>query len=101
LICQENLIVWATPQISPRKKNTLNLTLETGLPDFSCCNIPKWGKYTKQSGNIPNVRKIWQMAVKIPDGHKIYQHLPLKDPLKLIQICIDFWSENKPSGNPA
>jgi hypothetical protein len=35
-----------------------------GLPDFSWYNIPKLGKYTKLSPNIPNVHKIYQMAVK-------------------------------------
>jgi hypothetical protein len=36
---------------------------------------------------------------KIPNGHKIYQHLPLKGPPKFTQIW-DFLFENKPSGNP-
>jgi hypothetical protein len=28
------------------------------------------------------------MAVKYPNGHKIYEHLPLQDPSKLAQIRI-------------
>jgi hypothetical protein len=36
----------------------------TGLPDFSWYKIPKRGKYTKLPQNIPNVHKIYQMAVK-------------------------------------
>jgi hypothetical protein len=48
------------------------------------------------------------MATKIPNGCKIdqtakkfmYQHLPLQDPTKCIQIGI-FVFENIPSGNPA
>jgi hypothetical protein len=39
------------------------------------------------------------MAINIPNGHKIYQHLPFKGPPKFTQIW-DFWFENKPSGNP-
>jgi hypothetical protein len=37
---------------------------ESGLPDFSRYKIPKWGKYTKVSLNIPNGNKIYQMAAK-------------------------------------
>jgi hypothetical protein len=40
------------------------------------------------------------MAINIPNGHKIYQHLPFKGPPKFTQV-LDFWFENKPSGNPA
>jgi hypothetical protein len=50
--------------------------------------------------------KIYQMATTyikwpkhIPDGHKIYQHLTLQGPPKLIQNW-DFWFENMQSGNP-
>jgi hypothetical protein len=44
---------------------------ESGLPDFSCYNIPKRGKiylngkkYTKTGENMPNNHKIYKMAVK-------------------------------------
>jgi hypothetical protein len=68
-------------------------SLETGLPDFSWCIIPKRGKYipkyhklyqmatkyTKLPQNIPNCNKIYQIATKytklpqnIPNCHKIY-----------------------------
>jgi hypothetical protein len=43
-------------------------------------------QYTKQLRNRPN-------------GYKIYQHLPVKDPQKFTQIGI-FDFENTPSGNP-
>jgi hypothetical protein len=42
---------------------------------FSWYKIPKRKKYTKLPQTIPNV-------------HKIYHHLPLKDPLKFTQIWI-------------
>jgi hypothetical protein len=58
------------------------LQSQSGLPDFSWYNIPKWEKlqqvtfkYTKWPQNIPN-------------GHKIYQHLSLQDPPKFTQIGI-------------
>jgi hypothetical protein len=42
-----------------------------GLPDFSVSNMPKLGKYTKLNikytkwpQNIPNIRKIYQKAIK-------------------------------------
>jgi hypothetical protein len=35
----------------------------------------------------------------IPNGHKIFQHLPSKGPPKFTQIGI-FGFENKPSGDP-
>jgi hypothetical protein len=65
----------------PHNKNTNRP--KQGLPDFSWCNIPKWGKnklHTICPQNIPNGHKIDQMVVKytkwprnIPNGHKIYQ----------------------------
>jgi hypothetical protein len=35
-----------------------------GLPDFSCSNIPKSGKYTKYSGNVPKVKKYGKWPIK-------------------------------------
>jgi hypothetical protein len=50
-------------------------------------------KYTICSvKNIPNGRE----KTKWP---KIYQNLPSQEPPKLTQN-LDFWFENKPSGNP-
>jgi hypothetical protein len=40
-------------------------------------------KYTKWPWNIPNGHEIC-----IPNGHKIYQHLPLQKPPKFTQILI-------------
>jgi hypothetical protein len=45
-------------------------------------------KYTKWPQNIPNGHKIYQIAVKGPNVRKIYQHLPLKVPLKCAHISI-------------
>jgi hypothetical protein len=60
-----------------------------GLPDFSLYNIPKMGK-------------IYQMAIKTPNGRNIFQmsieytfFIPTK-----INPNLDFWFENVPSGNP-
>jgi hypothetical protein len=57
--------------------------------------------------NIPKYYKIFQIVIKytkwpenIPNGHKIYQHLPLQDPSKFTPIGI-FGLKNIPSGNPA
>jgi hypothetical protein len=41
--------------------------MQTGLPDFSCCNIPKREKIYQ------NIQKIYQMVIKIPYGCKRYQ----------------------------
>jgi hypothetical protein len=41
------------------------------------------------------------MTKNIPNGHKIYQHLPSQDPPKYTQIGIYVGLENIPSGNPA
>jgi hypothetical protein len=78
-----------------RKKSLKEIIFENalgpGLPDFSCYNIPKWGKIYQicnQEICIPNVHKIWQMAVNIPSVHKLYQHLLLQDPPKFTQIWI-------------
>jgi hypothetical protein len=38
--------------------------------------------------NIPKRHEIYQTAIKRPDGHIIYQHLPMKDPLNFTQIWI-------------
>jgi hypothetical protein len=57
--------------------------------------------------------KIYQMAIKLPNGHKIYQMFiiyskwPLNIPIFSISRTSknypkwDFWFENIPSGNPA
>jgi hypothetical protein len=71
---------------------------QTGLPDFPWYNIPKRGKYTKLSQNtytkvpknIPNRRKMDQMAISIFHC-KTLQNLPK----------FDIWFKNIPSGNPA
>jgi hypothetical protein len=65
------------------------------------CQIFLCTKY--QNGkNIPNYNELCQMSIspnkRLQNGasvHKIYHLLPLQDPLNL-----EFWFENKPSGNP-
>jgi hypothetical protein len=61
----------------------------TGLPDFLCTkyqngeNVPNDHKiYT------PNGHNIFPMAVKRPNGLKIYRHFPLQGPSKFTQIGI-------------
>jgi hypothetical protein len=66
-----------------------------GLPDFSCHNIPKEEKYTKQPYNILNVHKIDQINVKRPNGHKIY----FISQCKILQNLPN-WTFWLPSGNP-
>jgi hypothetical protein len=43
-------------------------------------------KITKCTKKLPNVQKNYQMYKKLPNGYKIYQHLPLQDPPKVTQI---------------
>jgi hypothetical protein len=68
-----------------------------GLPYFSSHNIPKLGE------NAPSDQKIY-----VPDIHKLrqtalqYQNMPkfsIPSPSNMYQKW-DFWSANKPSGNP-
>jgi hypothetical protein len=74
---------------------------ESGLPDFSWSNIPKRGKiyqitiqFTKWQRNIPNGRKIDQMASKYTN---IFH---CKSPPKYTQIGI-YGFKNMPSSNTA
>jgi hypothetical protein len=62
-------------------------------------------QYTNTWKNIPNYHKIYQMAVNYvkwpengPKVHKIY-YFSTERLLNIFRNC-DFWSENKPSGNP-
>jgi hypothetical protein len=61
---------------------------------------------TKIGENIPNNQQIYQMAINYnkgpknrPNGHKIYQPLPLQAHIKIYPNRY-FWFENIPSGNP-
>jgi hypothetical protein len=45
-------------------------------------------KYTKLPQNIPNGHKIYKMALKETECHKIDQHLPLQDRPIFTQIGI-------------
>jgi hypothetical protein len=72
-----------------RKKRFQSLHTNPGLPDFSLHSIPKRGKIMCQKTiNYTKWQKLYQMAVDRPNGHKIYQHLPLQDPPKFTQIGI-------------
>jgi hypothetical protein len=60
---------------------------ESGLPDFL--------QHTKSGKFIQNNLKMYQMATKYtkgqknrPNGHTIYQHLPLQEPPKFTQFGI-------------
>jgi hypothetical protein len=57
---------------------------ETGLPDFSWSNIPKWEKYTKvyqiEVKNTPNGPKSTQMAITFT---QIFQSKAYKNNPKL------------------
>jgi hypothetical protein len=69
---------------------TASQTGVSGLPDFSWYNIPKRGKIyqstTKYTKWTQNMYTKW--TEHLPNGHKIYQHLPLQDPPKFTQIGI-------------
>jgi hypothetical protein len=69
------------------------------LPDFSRYKIPKREKYTKLPQNIPNVNKIYQKSVKWTKCPKNIPTSSIARPSK-IYPNLDFWFENKPSGNP-
>jgi hypothetical protein len=52
-------------------------------------------QHTKTGKIVPKMGKIYQMAIKyakwpenLPNGNKIYQHLPLQDPPQFTQIGI-------------
>jgi hypothetical protein len=45
-------------------------------------------QHTKTGENIPNEHKIYQKALKIPYGHKIYRRFPFQGPPKCTQIVI-------------
>jgi hypothetical protein len=72
------------------------------LPDFSWYKKPKQvkiytmtTKYTKWPKNISNGRKIDQIVIKYKN-----KRFSIARPSK-IYPNLDFWFENKPSGNPA
>jgi hypothetical protein len=81
--------------------NRWPLLLTTGLPDFSWTMIPKPEK------SIPDEHKMHQMVIKFPkclyvkysNGQKVYQNFHNIRASKIYPNW-NFWSENKPSGNP-
>jgi hypothetical protein len=71
-----------------------------GLPDFSWSKHTKTGKiYKKRPQTIPNGQKLYQIAVNIPNGHKVGTYSNILHS-KVLQN-LDFWLEIKPDGNPA
>jgi hypothetical protein len=76
-----------------------NVASESGLPDFSLYNIPKWGKIYQIATKLSNGHKIYQMAVNIPNDHR--HNIPTFFIPRPSQIYpnFDFWFENIPSGN--
>jgi hypothetical protein len=67
------------------------------LPDFSLYNIPKRCKNIPNDYKITKCPKIYPMVVK-------YSKRPTTFPIPRSSKTYpngDFWSENKPSGNPA
>jgi hypothetical protein len=50
---------------------SLKTELDTGLPDFSRCMIPKPKKYAELTQNVPNGHKMYKLSINIPNGHKI------------------------------
>jgi hypothetical protein len=77
----------------------IHAAMGAGLPDFSCCMIPKLQKCTKWAQNVQNGHKISQMSVKYSkwlwNASKLWNLITSK-----IYPIWDFWLENKPSGNP-
>jgi hypothetical protein len=57
--------------------------------------VPKWGQlcqmttnYTKCPKNVPNGRKMHQLAINVPNGRKMYQSFPFQGPPKYTKIGI-------------
>jgi hypothetical protein len=62
--------------------------LVTGLPDFSRRNIPKLEKIYHIATKLPNGHKMYQMAVLYSKWTRIYQPLSIRRPRKITQIWI-------------
>jgi hypothetical protein len=60
----------------------------SGLPDFSWCNIPKLGKIYQITKKYTKCKKVFEMAGNRLNVQKICQHLPLHGPPKITQIWI-------------
>jgi hypothetical protein len=61
---------------------------------------------TKTGKNVPNEHKKYQILIKHPNVHKIYQMPPNISTLSHLRPSKispnwDFWFEKKPPGNPA
>jgi hypothetical protein len=78
--CLNTAILWATDW------------LRTGLPDFSWHNIPKWGKIYQIATKLPNGHKMYQMAVIYSKCQKIIPTFFTPRPSKIDPNC-DFWSD--------
>jgi hypothetical protein len=62
---------------------------EPWLPDFSCYSLPKRGKnIPKWPQNYQIVTKYTKWPKNFPNGHKIYQNIPLKGSTKHCKVGI-------------
>jgi hypothetical protein len=66
---------------------------------FLCTTYQNGKKSTKLTQNLQNYHKYTKWPKNIPNGCKTDQHFPFKDTPKFTQN-LNFWFENKPSGNP-
>jgi hypothetical protein len=70
-----------------------------GLPDFSWYNLPKRGKIYQTTTQYTKMSIIYQMAVKLTKCPKNTPTSFIARPSKMYPNW-NFWSENKPSGDP-
>jgi hypothetical protein len=55
--------------------------------------MPNWEKYNKWPKLCQTAINYTKWPYNIPNGHKIYQHLPFKGPPKFTQIGILVWKQ--------
>jgi hypothetical protein len=70
------------------------------MPDFSCYNIPKREKYTKEPQSISNRHKIYRNCNKMYQMDIKYSNVIIAKPSKIYPNLKFFWFENMPSGSP-
>jgi hypothetical protein len=81
-------------QLPLSRLNHKKIWRQSGLSDFSWYKIPKREKYTKLTRTIPNVHKNITKDLKMDQVSSSIARPSKIDP------NLDFWFENKPSGNP-
>jgi hypothetical protein len=75
------------------------VTTPARVARFCFCTAYQNGKYILHKCQ-PNGLKIYRIAVKIPNSHKMHQSFPFQSPPKYTQIGILCRDENIPSGKP-